>query len=330
MTTVLRVRNVAQALEAGLQHLRVEGVLEDSRNGEVIVSPGPVITEYERPTERVLTDPTRDANPVFHLLESLWMLAGKDDVTPLLPFNANMTNYAEEDGTIHGAYGNRWRNRFGVNQVAGAIDMLTRSPETRQCVIAMWDAHVDFGAVKKDIPCNTHIYLDRRGGALNMTVCCRSNDMLWGAYGANAVHFSVLQELIALAVGVPVGMYRQMSNNFHVYADLPVTHALLARASREEEVAAAPYPAVVSLLAEGEHWTYFQDDCDYLFSEGYAASFRTQFFRTVVMPLISVYVLRRGGFNWSETYSCIAECDWKYAFKEWADRRDNSAAKEQA
>ena len=33
---------------------------------------------------------------------------------------------------------------------------------------------------------------------LCMTVCNRSNDMLWGAYGANVVHMSMLQEFVAL------------------------------------------------------------------------------------------------------------------------------------
>jgi hypothetical protein len=52
---------------------------------------------------------------------------------------------------------------------------------------------------------------------LDMTVINRSNDMLLGALGANYVHFSFLQEYVALAAGFAVGRYNQISNNLHLY-----------------------------------------------------------------------------------------------------------------
>ena len=58
-----------------------------------------------------------------------------------------------------------------------------------------------------------------------MTVCCRSNDIIWGAYGANAVHMSMLQEFMAGCIGVPVGRYYQVSDNYHAYHN--VYHKLL-------------------------------------------------------------------------------------------------------
>jgi hypothetical protein len=47
---------------------------------KVLVSQTPVVTCYSAPTQRVLFSPMRDANPFFHLMEALWMLAGRDDV----------------------------------------------------------------------------------------------------------------------------------------------------------------------------------------------------------------------------------------------------------
>src|SRR5690606_27170488 len=42
-------------------------------------------------------------------------------------------------------------------------------------------------------------------------------------FGANAVHFSILQEYMAAHIGVPMGVYRQVSNNLHLYtAVVPV------------------------------------------------------------------------------------------------------------
>ena len=53
-----------------------------------------------------------------------------------------------------------------------------------------------------------------------MTVCCRSNDIIWGAYGANAVQFSILQQYIADRLEIEMGPYVQISDSFHAYKDI--------------------------------------------------------------------------------------------------------------
>jgi hypothetical protein len=57
------------------------------------------------------------------------------------------------------------------------------------------------------------------GYVLNMTVYNRSNDLIWGTLGANAVHFSFLQEYVAACIGCGVGVYNQISDDQHVYVD---------------------------------------------------------------------------------------------------------------
>src|SRR3972149_7679584 len=81
MQTIL-ARNVNQALTIALRVARDESLMKrrDSRNGPVVQFHSPVGTSYSDPEERVLTWAWRDANPFFHLLESVWMLAGRADV----------------------------------------------------------------------------------------------------------------------------------------------------------------------------------------------------------------------------------------------------------
>ena len=320
MSHVIRARNVEQALGEGFAWLKVAGVDEPSRNGPVRVAPGPVITEYLQPTERVLFNPTRDANPVFHLLESLWMLAGENKNDFLLPYNARMAEYSEPDGTIHGAYGHRWIHHFDHNQVSQVIYELSKRPTSRQAVIAMWDPNEDTDHKKKDRPCNTHIYFDTRGGGLNMTVCCRSNDALWGAYGANAVHFSILQELIASELKLPVGKYRQMSNNLHAYTEVPVAAEFLDHPPEHD----GSYPhQIVPLLLPTEHLIDFTLDCRNLVRGTNFGGLNTSFFHRVVMPLKASYDARRAGdAEWRAPLAGMADCDWKTAYIEWASRRE--------
>lgn len=219
----IKTRNVHDALPRVLDALSGAGVRSESRNGPVIRFQEPVIIEYERPLERVMFWPERDANPFFHLVESLWMLAGRNDVASMKWFASNMGNFSDDGLSFHGAYGNRWRGHFSMDQLNDIVRVLKSNPEDRRCVLQMWDAESDLAADGKDFPCNVMATFEVVKGVavdtLNMSVFNRSNDIVWGALGANAVHFSVLQEYMAAAIGVRVGRYYQISSNLHAYED---------------------------------------------------------------------------------------------------------------
>jgi hypothetical protein len=84
----------------------------------------------------------------------------------------------------------------------------------------MWDPETDLGRQGKDLPCNlTATFQINVDGALDLSVFNRSNDIIWGCYGANAVHFSFLLEYMARWIGVPVGRYSQISINWHGYLE---------------------------------------------------------------------------------------------------------------
>lgn len=314
MTTVIHARNVNEAFSEGWWKLKTSGREEASRNGPVLVMPGPVITEYHRPWERVLFSPSRDANHVFHLMESIWLLAGRDDVAWLLPFNSKFEAYAEADGRQHGAYGFRWRKLFGHDQLHMAVSELAQNPTSRRVVIGMWHPSMDQNTQLRDVPCNTHIYLDVRSGKLNMTVCCRSNDMLWGAYGANAVHFSILQELLASALNIEPGVYRQFSNNFHVYLEVPGVKELLRFPPDHEK----SYPHTIPLMERGETLEDFLTDCERFCN---MRSTKCLFFARVAEPLRTAYIERKNKRPWAWAINNMPECDWKMGFQEWAARR---------
>jgi hypothetical protein len=156
-------------------------------------------------------------------MEGLWMLDGRNDVESIAHYVKRMGKFSDNSKTLNGAYGHRWRSWFGRDQLLEVINRLSLFPEDRRVVLTMWDPENDFTCIEegaKDVPCNTHVYFKVRDDKLHMTVCCRSNDMIWGAYGANAVHMSMLQEFIANALGVGVGTYTQISDSYHAYQDV--------------------------------------------------------------------------------------------------------------
>lgn len=217
----IRVNNVNEALPIGLALLRDCGVRVAPRGEATIEYPGPVATTYIEPCHRVLMDKVRDANPFFHLFESLWILAGRSDVAFLEQFNSNIANYSDDGVVFHAPYGHRLRKAFGFDQIEAVIKELDENPDSRRAVLCIWDPRSDLNQQSKDIPCNDTIFFKLRKRRLNMTVCCRSNDVVWGAYGANAVQFSMLLEYVAAHLAVPVGQYTQISDSFHVYEKVP-------------------------------------------------------------------------------------------------------------
>ena len=190
---------------------------ENTRNGMALVFQAPVIITHAQPHRRVLFDESRDANPFFHYMEALWMLAGSENVDFPSKFASNIANYSDDGVTLNGAYGYRWRYHFEQDQLEEVIEMLQDDPKTRRAVLTMWDPSFDLAADSKDLPCNTHIYFRLVRNHLHMTVCNRSNDLVWGALGANMVHMSILQEYVAGAIDCNVGDYHQFTNNLHVY-----------------------------------------------------------------------------------------------------------------
>lgn len=344
----IRVRNVNEALPAGLRILTgFSAQSEESRNGIVRVLPGPAITIYDNPVERVLFSPERNANPFFHLFEAFWMLAGRNDLPWLAQFNKRFSTYSDDGGqTQPAAYGHRWINYFGYNQLDSVVQELTKDPNSRRAVLAMWDGGYGEGAGPSrplhgdleralagsaDIPCNTHCYFRVREGCLDMSVMCRSNDVLWGAYGANAVHFSVLLEFLAARLGLRVGAMYQFSFNFHYYVDAIGGDEGVWRITKDAE--ATDYYKISGLrpmpmFVEPERfirelptfmgWAAYAEHFDY--SDG--PIMVEPFLADVAMPMRRVWALHKAKDYAAAEALCgtIKAADWRIACQMWIQR----------
>jgi Thymidylate synthase len=322
----LKYRNAPEAYYDLLYQMKLSGVEEDSRAGKVIRIPEPVLVTLTHPTERVITDPIRDANPFFHLFESIWMLGGHDDVEWLLQFNSQFGQFAESDGTMRGAYGKRWRYHFGIDQLITAVKMLQDSPSSRRVVLGMWDAGFDLGwEGAKDYPCNTHIYVDLSRSGLDFTVCNRSNDLVWGLAGSNIVHMTILQEVLASALGVLPGKYRVFTNNLHMYKE---------RADFDKLMASVPGPvddvyikyglrALPITPGDGDPFVWFKQflhECKSL-SGGWDTEPEDYWLRNVAWPMLQ-YHRNRVDANMNQ----IQSEDWRWAAKMWNNRRDGTSS----
>lgn len=313
MSLTISGYNVPDAYENALwtmKALKEHKVLkhEETRVGTVLSVPHPVVLEIKNPLQRVLFCEARMANPFFHVVEAVWMLAGGNEAAWLARFNSNMSSFAGANGILHGAYGHRWRVHFGFDQILEVVEHLTCFPESRRAVLTMWDPDFDTDS-HNDIPCNTHIYFRILEGTLNMTVCNRSNDLIWGMLGANTVHMTILQELIASALGIPVGTYYAMTNNLHIYdrhwnlLDLPLHRDYYRTHSFEH----------VPLLRPQEHIGDFLEDCEAFVGEDKYIPW-CAWIRDVARPIRDAYLDKE---NREAHIENIKADDWKLACSRW-------------
>jgi hypothetical protein len=310
--------------------------VDESRNGPVRVSDFPATIIYKNPRRHILFCPVRDANPFFHLFETIWMLAGRNDVMWLARFNKKMLDFSDDGSTLISAYGRLWDETLPQ-----AIEKIRKDRHTRRAYCPIFiPEHADLNG--KDIPCNLGFTLHPHHGELNISVFNRSNDMIWGALGANYTTFSFLLEYIAALVDMEVGYYAQISTNFHMYSDFDITKKMKERggptrinAYESDELVSVGTRILNARTPEGwqEDAKWFIDN--YTFSN--TVFFKDQrwwkdvWFRDVAAPMYRAWHLYRYAPSnvHPSTYSKsihdelekITSSDWCIACRQWLNRR---------
>lgn len=190
-----------------------------------------VMTVVEEPWHHCILLPARRWNPWLALSEALWILAGRNDVAALAPYNSRISDFSDDGVSLYGAYGARM-----VRQIDPLIERLRWDSSDRRAVLQIWNAYVNFdgfpddlNADTKDPPCNNLVYFKLRQNELHMTVICRSNDIHWGLYAVNLPTFGLLQEYIAARLHVLIGSQTHLSNSLHVYTDNEASKAITDR-----------------------------------------------------------------------------------------------------
>lgn len=348
-----RCVNAHEALPVLLDYLRREGVARPSRYGDVLQIPEPVSVEFLEPTQRVLFHPWRDANPFLHFYESLWMLAGREDVEPVARYAKRMREFSDDGKKFNAAYGHRWREmkswyaehtsedgteheQFSMprDQLKVIVDALRANKDDRQQVLQIWDHDRDLGTKTKDHACNL-IATFQVGvkGRVDMVVFNRSNDLVWGMLGANVVHFSMLHEYVARHAGYPVGTYTQVSANLHGYvktAGPMIEHWNDGCPDPYENEPVYP-AAIVQAYTTQEQW---DDDCRRFVTDSGRLppdpiQFHDPFFQEVAWPIVRAHDIlkdrpddpQRFEYARNALLMCGAS-DWRLACVEWINRRE--------
>lgn len=210
-------RNISFAVVRSVDELLLNGadvVVKERQTKELIARN----TRLMQPLERYLFVPKRHNDMAAQFAESMWVLAGRNDIAWLEKYLPRAPLFSDDGETWRGAYGPRLRRWSGVDQVDAVRKLLLADRTSRQAVMTLFDPALDYEP-SKDIPCNNWLGWIIREGRLHMSAALRSNDVWWGFSGVNAFEWSILHEMLAYWVNAEVGQADYLAMSFHLYSD---------------------------------------------------------------------------------------------------------------
>ncbi|QPE05502.1 hypothetical protein IT882_05645 [Microbacterium schleiferi] len=208
-------RNAARAFIAELAEIRSSGQPVTVRGLPTHERLARTVT-LAQPTERFITVPGRRNDVFATIAETMWVLAGRNDMEYLARYLGRALQFSDDQVTWRGGYGPRLRDWGGVDQVDEIRKLLRSDPESRRAVAVLFDPARDF-VDTLDVPCNNWLHFLVRDGSVYLNVTVRSNDILWGFSGINTFEWSVLHEMMAFWLGARVGHVSFFISSLHLY-----------------------------------------------------------------------------------------------------------------
>lgn len=175
-----------------------------------------VLLELRNPRARL--SHTEKKGKVFSGLgEWLWYLKKTNSLKFIKYYLSRYKKESEDNRTIYGAYGPRIFGHRDQDQYQNVINLLQDQPTSRRAVIQLFDAQ-DIATRRKEIPCTCSLQFLVRDQQIHLLVHSRSNDAFFGL-PHDVFAFTMLQEMVAVALGHHLGTYRHFVGSLHLYDD---------------------------------------------------------------------------------------------------------------
>lgn len=171
------------------------------------------------PRERLIFNKARKLNLPAAVARFVWMMAASDRLADIAFYEDKVRGFSDDGLAVPGSnYGQRMlRPRPGLNQLESVIRRLKEDPGSRRAAISIYQAE-DAVRDSKDIPCTFGLFYHVRDEQLISTTIMRSNNA-YILLPYNIFEFSLLAEVVAVEVGVPLGPLTHHAMSMHVYSN---------------------------------------------------------------------------------------------------------------
>ena len=168
------------------------------------------------PLANTITNKERKWNLEYARAEWQWYLSGDRNITKLGKIYGKIPpiwiKMADDDGNVNSNYGYQWQRK---RQLDAVVRKLKMDKDTRQACVSIYDGK-EMYKYDNDTPCTYAVQFTIVNNKLDMCVTMRSND-LWYGFCNDQYQFSMLQQLVASRLDLPVGVYYHFAHNMHLY-----------------------------------------------------------------------------------------------------------------
>ena len=168
------------------------------------------------PLANTITNKERKWNLEYARAEWQWYLTGDRNITKLGKIYGKIPpiwiKMADDEGNVNSNYGYQWQRK---RQLDAVVRKLKMDKDTRQACISIYDGK-EMYKYDNDTPCTYAVQFTIVNNKLDMCVTMRSND-LWYGFCNDQYQFSMLQQLVASRLDIPVGVYYHFAHNMHLY-----------------------------------------------------------------------------------------------------------------
>ncbi|MFF7258097.1 thymidylate synthase [Streptomyces microflavus] len=202
------------------------------------------------PRQRLPYIAARKANPVFQFAEALWYLAGRRDLKMMEHYASSMRASSPDGVNLGGsAYGHTLfaRGVYGEpSPFERVMHLLRHEPDSKRGYLPVFSAAEHAIAVNPDMACLAGLHLLVRDGALHMVCHMRANDLDCG-FLSDVFSFTMIQEFIAVQLGLELGHYTHTIGSAHVNErNVARVKRVLEEAALRPSSLSFPFPAMPS------------------------------------------------------------------------------------
>ena len=152
--------------------------------------------------------------------ELLWFLRGDTNTRYLREHGVTIWDeWADEQGELGPVYGHQWRS-WGtadgrhVDQIASALELLRRDPDSRRIVVSAWNVgELEQMALQ---PCHALFQFYVADGRLSCQLYQRSADVFLGV-PFNIASYALLTMMMAQVTGLRAGDFIHTTGDAHIY-----------------------------------------------------------------------------------------------------------------
>ena len=179
--------------------------------------PGGAALKVNLSSRHLPTIRTRRMFPKTPAAEVAWFLSGRKSTEWLSKYTKIWAKFADKDGDVANAYGWRWREHFGRDQLRAMVRLLAADPSSRHALVSTWDPAIDgLGTPSRATPCPAFFQLGVTGESLHMCLYMRSSDVMVGL-PYDIMGFSLLLDAVAASLSLLNGTLTVFIANAHVY-----------------------------------------------------------------------------------------------------------------